>query len=101
MDLLLHEFGRNFGDALRTCLRPAFLDRDGATFNPTEFTQSLGKSSAPRIGYSVSANEYERNGRPLARLLPPRDKRARDRYAAKKRKEFAPSHRIRRPLSND
>ena len=45
MDLLLHEFGRNLGDTLRTSLRPPIFDRDGATLNPAEFTQSLGKSS--------------------------------------------------------
>jgi len=53
MDLLLHEFGHNFGDALRTSLRPVMFDRDIATGRPTEFAQSLGKRSAQHIGQSV------------------------------------------------
>ena len=50
----------------------------------TEFAQSLDKS-APIWTVGRRAKEHERDGRPLARLLCPGGKRARDRYAAKKR----------------
>src|SRR5215469_13963113 len=89
MDLFLHELGRNLGDALRTSLRPVILDCDVATLNPTEFAQSLGKNNLA----GRTAREQERDGRPLARLLRPCGKRPCDRYAAKKRKKFTPSHR--------
>ena len=39
--------GRDLGDALLSSLRPAILDRDGATLDPTEFTKSRHKSSRP------------------------------------------------------
>jgi hypothetical protein len=84
MDLLLHELRRNLGDALRTPFRPAIIDRDGATVSPTEFAQSLDKST-PIWTVGRSVKEHERDGRPLARLLCPGGRRARDRYAAKKR----------------
>src|SRR5262249_13740897 len=45
MDLFLGKLGRNLGDLLRTPLRPAIFDRDGATVDPPELMQSLGKSS--------------------------------------------------------
>src|SRR6516165_8578290 len=93
MDLFLHKLRRNLGDALRTSLRPVILDCDVATGRPTEFARSLGKSSARHIDQSARSNVYKRDGRQLARLLRLRGKRARDRYAAKKRKEFTPSHR--------
>ena len=47
VDLEADEFGRDLGKALRASLRPAILDRDVTTFDPTEFTQSLHKGSGP------------------------------------------------------
>jgi hypothetical protein len=91
MDLLLHEFGRNFGNALRRSLRPPIFDGDRATLNPAEFTQSLGKSSPPsRIeGCRV---HHVRDGRPLARLLRSRRQRPCRYCGTSERDELAPPH---------
>src|SRR6516165_12320902 len=47
IDLQPDELGRDLGEALVASLRPANLDRDGATLDPTEFTQSLHKNIDP------------------------------------------------------
>jgi hypothetical protein len=47
IDLQPDKLGRDFGIALGTALRPTIFDRNGATLNPTEFTQSIYKSSRP------------------------------------------------------
>src|SRR5262249_11507823 len=41
------ELGRDLRGALCASLRPAILDRNGATLDPTAFAQSLHKSSNP------------------------------------------------------
>ena len=90
---MLHELGRNLGDALGMSFRPAILDRDGATLDPAEFTQSLHKGGGP-LNKRRSAIAQKPDGRQLARLLRPRGQRARDCCTAKKCKEFAPSHEV-------
>src|SRR5262249_13980178 len=92
LDLLLHELGRNLGDALRTSVRPVILDCDCATVNPPEFTQSLSKSSN-RWRIDQGAIHYKRDGRPLAHLLRSRRERPCD-TRAHKRDELAPPHRF-------
>jgi hypothetical protein len=47
VELQADELGRELGVALGASLIPAILDRDGATLDPAEFTQSLHKSSRP------------------------------------------------------
>ena len=47
IDLEPDELGRNLGVAFVASLRPAILDRDGATLDPAEFAQSLHKSGEP------------------------------------------------------
>ena len=47
IDLEPDELGRDLGVALAASLRPAILDRDGATLDPAEFAQPLHKSGDP------------------------------------------------------
>jgi hypothetical protein len=47
VDLEPNELGCDLGEALAASLRPPTLDRDIATFDPTEFAQSLNKSGDP------------------------------------------------------
>src|SRR5271169_1874022 len=91
--LLYDKLGRDLGVALGASLGPAILDRDGATLDPAEFTQSPHKSSRPRtIFRSISAQEPD--GRQLARLLRACSERPSDCRTAGKRDELAPSHSI-------
>ena len=47
IDLEPDELGRDLGVALAASLRPAILDRDGATLDPAEFAQPLHESGDP------------------------------------------------------
>src|SRR5258707_495370 len=47
IDLEADKLGRDLGEALAAALRPAILDRDGATLYPAEVAQPLHKSSSP------------------------------------------------------
>ena len=60
--------GRDFADALGTALRPAILDRDGATLDPAEFAQSRHKGVSPRTP-ARDIRAQEPDGRLLVRLL--------------------------------
>src|SRR5271170_5406834 len=90
IDLLPHELACNLGDALGASLRPAILDCDGATLDPTEFTQSLHKSSSPWTPErSVRAQKADRR-----QLLCEGTERPRCRSTAEKRDEITSSHRL-------
>jgi hypothetical protein len=67
--------------ALGPSLRPAILNRDGATLNPAEFTQSLHKCSSPgtlfktyqiRASMSALGQKQTSDCRPLMSALPPK-----------------------------
>jgi hypothetical protein len=59
------------------------LDRDGATFDPAELTQSPRKSGIPSTP-TRSVRGQEPNGRELAGLLPARRERPSQRSAAER-----------------
>src|SRR5262249_48686706 len=48
IDLEPNKLGGDLGKALAVSLCPAIFDRNGAPFDPAEFTQPLHKSSDPR-----------------------------------------------------
>ena len=84
IDLEPDELGRDLGIALDASLRPAILDRDGATFDPAEFAQSLHKSGVhgledrsvprPRSRWSAACPAAARA--PRAATPPPRRREA-------------------------
>ena len=47
IDLEPDKLGEDLGCSLGAPLRPPIIDRDSATFNPIEFTQSLHESVSP------------------------------------------------------
>jgi len=47
VDFASDKLGRDLGEALAASLRPAILDRDGATLDPAKFAQALHKSGNP------------------------------------------------------
>src|ERR1700730_3219763 len=81
IDLEPDELGRDLGEALVASLRPATLDRDGATLDPAEFAQTLAKSGDPFASGRTRALAQEPDGRHLPDLLRPRRKRPRRRAA--------------------
>ena len=89
IDLEPDELGRDLGEALAASLRPAILDRDGATLDPAEFAQPLHKSGGPLALGCRRARAQEPDGRQLRRLLRPRRERPRGRRAAEQRDELA------------
>ena len=94
IDLEPDELGRDLGEALVASLRPAILDRDGATLDPAEFAQPLHKSGDPLALGRRRARAQEPDGRQLSRLLRARRERPRRRRAAEQRDELAPLHSI-------
>src|SRR6516225_9955394 len=63
VDLKLDKLVRDFGIAFAATLRPAILDRNGATLDPAKFAQSLHKSGIPlAISRTLSCAE-ESDGR--------------------------------------
>ena len=93
IDLEPDELGRDLGEALAASLRPAILDRDGATLDPAEFAQPLHKSGDPWARSRRRGRAQEPDGRQLRRLLRARRERPRRRRAAEQRDELAPPHR--------
>src|SRR5262249_6496 len=79
--------------ALVAALRPAILDRDGATLDPAEFAQSLHESGDPLAHDRRRGGAQQPDGGQLRRLLRARRKRPRSRSAAEKRDELTPLHR--------
>ena len=94
IDLEPDELGGDLGEALAASLRPAILDRDGATLDPTEFAQPLHESGDPLAVGRRRARAQEPDGRQLAGLLRARRERPRRRRAAEKRDELAAFHSI-------
>ena len=90
IDLQPDELGRDLGEALAASLRPAILDRDGATLDPAEFAQPLHKSGGPWAPGRRRGRAQEPDGRQLRRLLRTRRERPRCRRAAEQRDELAP-----------
>src|SRR5262249_11214725 len=83
------KLGRELRIALGT-IRPAILDRDGATLDPAERAQSLHKSSNPWIEYHRSVREQEPDRRQLSGLQRTRRERPRRRAAEQRDKLAAP-----------
>jgi hypothetical protein len=65
---MLDELSCDFGDALGTSLRPAILDRDGATLDPADFAQSRHKRISPWTP-ARSIRAQETDGRQFTSLL--------------------------------
>jgi hypothetical protein len=91
IDFQPNELGCELGEAFAASLRPAIFDRDGATFDPAEFAQSLHKGSGPLALRRRRGRAQEPDGRRLARLLRARHKGPRSCRAAEKRDEIASS----------
>ena len=89
IDLEPDKLGRDFGEALDASLRPAILDRDGATLDPAEFAQPLHKSGDP-LALREGVLPTKKPDRRHCRLLRPRRERPRRRRAAEQRDELAP-----------
>src|SRR5207245_623031 len=69
IDLEPDELGRDLGVALYASLRPAILDRDGASFGPTKFPPPLHNRGHPWAIGRRRARAQEPDGRQLARRL--------------------------------
>jgi hypothetical protein len=81
VDFEADKLGGDLGVAFGASFRPAILDRNGATLDPTQFTHSRHKSSRPWTeGRSICAQETD--GRQLFRLLRERGERLCDCRAA-------------------
>src|SRR6516164_339973 len=91
IDFQSNELGCELGEAFAASLRPAIFDRDGATFDPTEFAQSLHKGSGPLALRRCSPRAEQSDGRGL-RLLRTRRDRPRGCRPAEQRDELAPFH---------
>src|SRR6516162_1829546 len=91
IDFEPHEFGRDLGEALVAALRPAILDCEVVTLDPTELAQPLHKRGDPVALNQRRGRAQKPDGRLLARLLRPRRERPRNR-AAEQRYERAPPH---------
>ena len=89
IDLLPDEFGGDFGVAVAPSLRPAVLDRDGATLDPTEFAQPLHKGGYPGAPGPGRARSKQSDRRQLSWLLRPCGQRPR-RCAAEQSNELTP-----------
>ena len=91
IDLQPDELGRDLGVALGASLRPAILDRDGATLDPAEFAQALHKSGGPLARARRRVRAQETRWSAACRLLRARRERPRRRRAAEQRDELAAS----------
>ena len=63
------EFGRDLGEALVAALRPAILDCEVVTLDPTELAQPLHKRGDPLDLNQRRGRAQKPDGRLLARLL--------------------------------
>src|SRR5262249_45236524 len=88
-------FGGDLGEALAASLCPANLNRDVATFHPTEFAQTLHECGEPLALDRGRRGTQESDGRQLAGLLRAHRDRPPNRRAAEQRDELAtPRHSI-------
>src|SRR5262249_37222389 len=87
IDLEPDQFGGNLSETLAAALRPANLNRDVATFHPTEFAQPLHECGEPLALDQGRGGAQESAGRQLARLL--RARRERPRGHCAQRDELA------------
>src|SRR5215471_18658948 len=94
IDLEPDQFGGNLSETLAAALRPANLNRDVATFHPTEFAQPLHECGEPLALDQGRGGAQESDGRQLAGLLRARRERPRRHRAAEQRDERAPFHSI-------
>ena len=94
IDLEPHELGRDLGVTLAAALRPAIIDCEVVTLDPTEFAQSLHKSGGPRALDRGRVRTEVPHGRQLPRLLRTCRKRPCDSRAVEQRYELAPFHSI-------
>ena len=69
IDLQPDELGEDFGGTVSAPLRPPILDRDSATLDPIEFTQSLHESVGPFLLGRRRGCAQESDDRQLRRLL--------------------------------
>src|SRR5262245_9161969 len=81
IDLEPDQFGGNLSETLAAALRPANLNRDVATFHPTEFAQPLHECGEPLALDQGRGGAQESDGRQLAGLLRARRERPRSRRA--------------------
>src|SRR5262249_549313 len=103
VDLETDELGRDLGEALLASLAPAVFDGNGATLVPSELAQPLHKGGDPFAACGTRALAQEADDRHLSGLLRAGHERPRDRRAADKRDELAPSpveHRASRALGD-
>src|SRR5215831_16947107 len=91
IDLEPDQFGGDLSETLAAALRPANLNRDVATFHPTEFAQPLHECGEPLALDQGRGGAQESDGRQLARLLRMRRERPRRRRAAECGQQFPPS----------
>src|SRR5215471_4387265 len=91
---LSDELGNDLGGALAASLRPAILDSDVATLDPTEFSQSLHESGSPSNLHRRRDCAQEPDGRQLSVLLRACGERPRGCRAAEQRDERAALHSI-------
>jgi hypothetical protein len=84
VDLEPDKLSRDLGEALAASLAPPNLDRDIATFDPTEFAQPLHESSKQLAAPRRRGRAQEPNRRRLARLLRERRERPRHRRTAER-----------------
>jgi hypothetical protein len=92
IDFQPDELGCELGEALAASLRPAIFDRDGASFDPAEFAQSLHKSGSQLALRGRRSRTQKPDSRQLARLLRARRERPRRGGAAEQRDELASFH---------
>src|SRR5262249_9440968 len=90
----LDNLSRNLSVAVAAVLRPARLDSDRATLDPTEFAQSMRKSGGPQSVGRRRGRAQEPDRRQLARLLRSCRERPGGRRAAKQCDELAALHSI-------
>jgi hypothetical protein len=92
IDFQPDELGCELGEALAASLRPAIFDRDGASFDPAEFAQSLHKSGRQLALRGRRSRTQKPDSRQLARLLRARRERPSGCRTAEQRDELAPFH---------